>query len=115
MKEALHLYGQAWPHETAFIVGDTETLKKLRDAIDAALKHEVGGASFYTQDGEGYDVMVVDASKMNTEELHLPYSDMEGIGLKLDNSALLTPVDLIGKERFVKLRQALLSGKTNAE
>lgn len=107
MRDALHIYGQAWPHEMAFIVGDTESLRRLRDAIDVALKDELAGASFYTQDGEGYDVAIVDASKADTEEMHLPYTDMEGIGLI--RGVGKTSVDIIGIDRFRALLQKLRS------
>jgi hypothetical protein len=72
----LHIYGQSYFHEKAFIVGDKEALTQLRDAIDAALANEAGTTLAYVADGEGYDVEVYqENSDTFWEDAQRPYTD----------------------------------------
>ena len=62
--DLLHIYGQAYEHGDAFLVGNTGALKLLRDAIDQALATGQGqtpdtGDCLFAADGEGYTVRVV--------------------------------------------------------
>jgi hypothetical protein len=62
----LHIYGQTARHGNAFIVGDTEALKELRDTIDQVLK--TGNPAKFesmVKDGEGYFTYVACRNNRN--------------------------------------------------
>ena len=65
MTELLHIYAQPCWHEEAWIVGNRRGLEILRDAINQALAEGHGQTAttpnefVCTNDGEGYDVMVL--------------------------------------------------------
>ena len=48
----LHLYAQPFEHADAFIVGDRDSLVKLREAIDDALASGSGFAVVLSPDGK---------------------------------------------------------------
>ena len=73
MKNTLHIYGQGFCHQEALIIGDTEALKKLRHAIDNAIKNKVAEVDTFTADGEGYEICVANTEKV--EIARLPYHD----------------------------------------
>jgi hypothetical protein len=75
MKGALHLFGQTFWHETAFIVGDFESLTQLRNAIDNAIANKVEKTQTLQNDGEGYDLIIICADNMET--VQTAYSDTE--------------------------------------
>lgn len=59
----LNIYGQAFYHQEARIVGNKEGLLVLRDAIDEAIKTSKARTSnddapLFASDGEGYAVIV---------------------------------------------------------
>ena len=55
----LHIYGQYQWHDDVQIVGNTEALRVLRNAIDMALEHgQAATLAFFVGDGEGYQVTV---------------------------------------------------------
>ena len=58
----LNIYGQAFYHQEARIVGNTEGLTELRDAINQAIltsKARTGNDDpLFASDGEGYEVIV---------------------------------------------------------
>lgn len=72
----LHIYSPTWPHADGFIVGDRESLGRLKDAIDYALLSPTGRKDLsidaFANDGEGYSlrVMCVDSAIMSTLEAH---------------------------------------------
>lgn len=72
----LHLYGQAYWHSEAFIVGDRRSLELLRDGIDMALADTANGTSLVaglmTDDGEGFDLVV---AARDVASWRLPYTD----------------------------------------
>lgn len=74
----LHIYGQVYNHDHAFIVGNKESLEKLRKAIEAALEtgSAVGEASAFSADGEGYDIKVYrEEDDSYWDKAKLPYTD----------------------------------------
>jgi hypothetical protein len=72
----LHIYSPLYPHDDGFIVGDRESLGRLKDAIDYALLSPTGRKDFsvdaFANDGEGYSlrVMCADSAVMSTLEAH---------------------------------------------
>ena len=75
MKE-VHIFAQGAWHEEAYIVGEKESLKLLRDTLTRAIDAEDGMSSqeLSTNDGEGYDVHVVSLSKEAMNKMGLPYT-----------------------------------------
>jgi hypothetical protein len=74
----LHVYGQAWWHNDAIIVGDEAALYALRNAIDYALLHRYAdSADVFVGDGEGFNVrvLVADSNEISDEKFPMPYSD----------------------------------------
>jgi hypothetical protein len=68
----LHIYSQFQWHDSAHIIGDEESLKRLRDAIDGALEWGADYTEAMTSDGEGFLVIFV---KGYVDKLTLPYQD----------------------------------------
>ena len=77
----VHIHGQYSPHDMAGIVGTEEGLKRIRDAIDKAIKSGSSSADLMTDDGEGYGLAIVmDGPKnygawKNDSGWGLPYID----------------------------------------
>lgn len=77
----LHVYGQDHEHEDVFVVGNTEGLQALRDAIDRALAKQdnVDADLVFAGDGEGYMVFAIvnnaEWDEARWQKLALPYSD----------------------------------------
>lgn len=71
----LHVYAQAGPGETVTIVGNTEGLRGLMDALAAALGQQAkGSARVLTNDGEEFTVEVwQEVEGLAWEERALPY------------------------------------------
>lgn len=73
----LHIFGQPWEHAEAWISGDMEALKSLRDALTRAIESgKADSSEAFTRDGEGYYVMVVPVSDETADKLVLPYTDV---------------------------------------
>ena len=78
----LHIYAQARNHDGAYIVGTKESLLLLIEQISSTLRdgqYEQG--SFFTADGEGFDLRVCVADEDDLQKLDLPYTDRKGMGL----------------------------------
>jgi hypothetical protein len=77
MTNVLHIYGQSFWHDEAFIVGNREGLATLRDAITRALESESGAvvATAYVNDGEGFDIGIYRVHDENTDRISVPYTD----------------------------------------
>jgi hypothetical protein len=57
----LHLYALEWEHGDAYVVGNREGLRLLRDAIKDALQEGEGQTTYFgpfAEDGESYDLGV---------------------------------------------------------
>lgn len=72
--DTLHIYSQdAW-HDTAYIVGDRQSLTAFRDCLTEAL--DSGGATkfnSFTNDGEGYSIEILPLDDPQMETMRLPY------------------------------------------
>lgn len=78
----LHIYGQTYNHDHAFIVGNKEALESLRDAIQAALDGKTTECVAFAADGEGYEVKVYqEDSDVYWDNASLPYTDSETLGI----------------------------------
>ena len=73
--EVLHLYGQSFWHDDAYIIGTTRDLLALRDAIDKALVESHATIESFTADGEGYRLTVLAVDEDTASRLALPYTD----------------------------------------
>ena len=51
--EVLHLYGQSFWHDDAYLIGTTRDLLALRDAIDKALVESHATIESFTAHGQG--------------------------------------------------------------
>ena len=71
----LHLYAQPFEHADAFIVGDRDSLVKLREAIDDALASGSGFAHAFVNDGEGYSILIANDEDMLP--MAMPYTNDE--------------------------------------
>lgn len=72
----LHIYGQMYNHDHAFIVGNKRALEALRDAIQATLDGETNDLTFYAADDEGYDVKIYwEEDARYWDKAALPYTD----------------------------------------
>jgi hypothetical protein len=98
MKNRLHIYAQSSYHEHAFIVGDTESLEMLRDAIESALNYDgIGMATSYASDGEGFELEVYrEDGHAFWDKSRLPYTDEDAKDRSKDR---ITPWDLFKKHR----------------
>jgi hypothetical protein len=75
MTNTMHIFGQSCPHDEVYIVGDREALEALRRAIERALGDNRSHSVSFTNDGEGYDVHVIQADAATADNLMLPYTD----------------------------------------
>lgn len=74
----VHVYPAESQHGEAYIVGNRAGLEKLWNAITEALnsdESEIATADVYAKDGEGYDLIVVEACDAIMDETPLPYTD----------------------------------------
>jgi hypothetical protein len=62
----LHLESPERGGAPAIIAGDTEALRRLRDAVDDALAGGAGAARFYSSDGEAYDLLLIREQDMGS-------------------------------------------------
>jgi hypothetical protein len=72
--DTLHIYGQdAW-HDTAYIVGDRQSLTALRDCLTEALDSgEATKFNSFTNDGEGYSIEIIPRDDPQMDTMRLPY------------------------------------------
>lgn len=73
----VHLYGQEMWHCEAFILGNAEGLRALRDAIDRALAAPGQPQAFepFVRDGEGYALAIACLDDETMGRAALPYHD----------------------------------------
>jgi hypothetical protein len=72
--DTLHIYGQdAW-HDSAYIVGDRQSLAALRDCLTEALDSgEVTKFNTFTNHGEGYTIEVILLGESQMDTMRSPY------------------------------------------
>ncbi|MFS0688708.1 hypothetical protein AB1K89_05630 [Sporosarcina sp. 179-K 8C2 HS] len=72
----LQIYGQQMWHSDAFIVGNREALKRLRNAIDHALLYGEKRELFYPEDNEAFDLYIsCTEESFDMSQLDPPYHD----------------------------------------
>jgi len=102
MSPFMHIYSAGQWHGECYIVGNTEALKRLRDAIDAALAGHVGGTHAYAGDGEGFQTIVVKHDSEKWEQLAVHYTDAEVCATERREDAIW-PHALVSKEEYKAL------------
>lgn len=75
MNNILHIYSQEIWHDSAHIVGTKDALIALRDAIDLALKENKSMFESFTNDGEGFPVIINLLDEKTLAKLSVPYID----------------------------------------
>ena len=96
----VHIYAQPFNHGDAYIVADAEGLTAIRDACDAALKRGSTAIEPFTEDGEGYALIVMNIETRDPKWalIHLPYI-LDGI----DHDVGSSPVEILGTLRYREL------------
>lgn len=71
---SLHIYAQRYQNDDAQIIGTKDALINLRDLLTARIDRTlIGNTVFFTNDGEGYTVMIEEVDSIET--LDVPYTD----------------------------------------
>ena len=73
----MHVYGQQAWHDDVVIVGSSADMIALRDQIDAAI-HCIkvkDTPDYFTNDGEGYGIIIIPVTEQEMQEIPLPYTD----------------------------------------
>ena len=89
----LHIFGQEFWHDEAFLVGDRNALIELKKAIGVALDDKISKPIFMQNDGEGYFAIVVCAE--NLDKLKTTYSAEEALDY---SEKTLNPYDFVEQE-----------------
>ena len=77
----LHIIAQKAWHDSAFIVGNLEALKLLRQALDAAMSDAgTGFADVFAEDGEGYALHVRCLTDEEMATVPYGYTDPDTFG-----------------------------------
>lgn len=84
LSNTIHFYGQEMGHDDVFVIGDTESLTKLRDVLNEVLGGiEKTSIVSFANDGEGYNINILCPKEEKIlENLMLPYNDNEYINFK---------------------------------
>lgn len=89
MKDGLHIYAATREHDEVNIVGTHEALRKLRDALTAALERNLAKKEgFFANDGEGFWVCIapVDPGTFDAMAEHYAYPRASEEGLELSGT-----------------------------
>lgn len=74
--DTLHIYAQAYQHQEAWVVGTKDALTALRDALNVALASgDPTAMTAFTNDGEGYKVILWPVSEGKVQDFRTPYVD----------------------------------------
>lgn len=71
----LHVYSPEYWHQPAYIMGTRDSLERLRNTIDEAIRKGQQAQAEFVADGEGYVLVVACASADEMEKAPLPYVD----------------------------------------
>jgi hypothetical protein len=73
----LKIFGAEYWHDDVIIVGSKQSLMKLRDSIDTAIKNQCDVQQFVEADGEGYYVHILrqERTREQWQKLPLHYTD----------------------------------------
>ena len=89
-------------HYPAFIVGTRISLRKLMKTIEKALDEGCAKSTPSCEDGEGFDLVVVNTENATEwEKLILPYNEKEAMGYYGRKNAI-GPYDLQGVREILK-------------
>jgi hypothetical protein len=102
MTNILHVYGQRMPHTEAWVVGDLEGLQRLKAAVERAIAEGSGVAHAFVEDGEGYPLLVIQATDDKLEKLVMPYTH-EMYETAIQNGTRVHPADLLPAARYATL------------
>lgn len=79
--ELLHVYASEFPHSEVYIAGTANALKELRKAIDNALDNDKSiSEEFFTNDGEGYTILVASVDEPTMSSYVEPYAELQRNG-----------------------------------
>ena len=98
MTNVLHIYSQSAHHDDACIVGNKESLQRLKAAIEQALEDGAGSCSSFVNDGEGFTTIIINAQI--DDSVAVPYVFDYAAEQRKDAK---WPWDLIDKETYTKL------------
>lgn len=73
----LQVYGQSVPHNDVFVVGDRESLIRLRQTIDRALSGHHARMEAQPSDSELYHIYVMNTNDITIKNLSSHYSDSD--------------------------------------
>lgn len=71
----LHIYGQHFQHDGAKIIGTKDSLRALRDALDAAISDGTTEVEMIAADGDGYGLRIERTNRTGLDHAPLPYID----------------------------------------
>jgi len=84
----LHIHGQEFWHQEAYIVANRQGLEELKTAIEQALNEGLSHVAESVSDGEGYDlyIQLIDSSWKSEEweKAALPYTSQESCEKRKD-------------------------------
>lgn len=96
--DTLHIYAQQYQHQEAWVVGTKDGLTALRDALTVALAADAPiSIPAFTNDGEGYKVIVWPMAEAKVQDLRTPYVDPDGY------QAGQSPFMLMDRETYRRL------------
>jgi hypothetical protein len=76
--ELLHVYASESPHSEVYIAGTANALKELKKAIDQALDNDKSvSEEFFTNDGEGYSILVAVVDESTISSYVEPYAELQ--------------------------------------
>ena|SRR5581483_4912439 len=105
----LHVFNQYCMHDDVWLRGNRDALKRLRDTIDSLLAQPDGSSEavgFWTNDGEGYNVYIINSD--DWEATALPYRADWCAPSESDTF----PWDEIAKAKYLELREKAIKGLT---
>ncbi len=74
--DTLHIYAQGYQHQEAWVVRTRDALTALRDALNVALATgDPTAMTAFTNDGEGYKVILWPMPEGKVQDLRVPYTD----------------------------------------
>jgi hypothetical protein len=102
----LHIYAQPYNHSDAWIVGDTEALIALRDALNKLIdpplfgdKDTLAGVKSFCNDGEGYTTLILKVEDdIVWDQLTLPYNEV-----KDQRQYEKNPYSIVGHEDYKRV------------
>lgn len=71
----LHVYPQHYEHSSAQIVGNHESMTRLRSMLDEVLEKGSSEGEFMAYDGESYTIRLIVYSESNAMSMAVPYVD----------------------------------------